>query len=175
MATRRAFNAADVPEHDAPPAGPSRPTFACRANGCQMVGAIQGHCTHHWQAHTHDWPRITQTMRESQVMVDEIRLARQLLVNPEGNPLEQTRGHVEAHRRLLPSLDADEVAFIASKAPKTYNHWVYQVEMLLGARITKVVKRRRDERNHEHPAYANRVRAAQIPGQAADFLNEEGF
>lgn len=173
MATRKPFNAASMDEHDRPPAAPAKPSHACRANGCMMPGAIQGHCAHHWKSHTHDWPRITATLYELQPLVNEILLSRRIMSSAESDPELCVKGHIPAAARIAECLTAEQHRYIDEKKPRDYHAWAYHLEFVVTFAIQKVIKRRRDERNTDHPMYRNRVRAAQIPGQAADFLEEE--
>lgn len=171
----RGFNANENYETPAGPETPTKLTYHCRAHNCPMPASTHGHCVHHWRANTHDWGRITGTIYSLKPLVDEILYARTLLSNPEGNPDAQVKGHIAAAARLEPYLSDEQKEYLAKRPAKTYNALSFNLEILLQAAIQRVLKHTKDERNTEHPDYANRVRAAQIPGQAADFLAGEGL
>lgn len=177
MATRRAFdaNAPDVDPHA--PAEQQRATFACKAYGCRLPGTLSGVCSHHWEAHTHDWQNVTSILLTMAPLITEINRARTVLCNPGSDPKVQVYGHEEAHARLAPSLDADQTEFMAKNTFTDYHSWMYRIEQLVDNGVRKVMKRRRNEADTNHPAYAARhrarVQAAQIPGQAADFIAQE--
>ncbi len=173
----RAFNENENYEAPQQPAEQQRATFACKAYGCRLPGTLSGVCSHHWEAHTHDWQNVTAILLTMAPLITEINRARAILCNPASDPQIQVYGHHEAHKRLATHLDEDQQGFLAKNGYTDYHSWMYRIEQLVDNGVRKVMKRRRNEADTKHPAYAARhrarVQAAQVPGQAADFLAQE--
>lgn len=178
MATRKTFDPNANYEAAAPAAEQQRATFACKAYGCRLPGTLSGVCSHHWEAHTHDWQNVTSILLTMAPLITEINRARTVLCNPASDPKMQVYGHTEAQERLGPSLDAEQLEFLDKNTFTDYHSWMYRIEQLVDNGVRKVMKRRRNEADTNHPAYAARHRAraeaARIPGQAADLV-PEGF
>ncbi len=173
MATKRGFNAGADYDKTSTSEEAEKVTYHCRAHHCPLTGAFEGHCSHHWWGNTHDWARITKKMHEHRSLVSEILRAKRLFADMASNPRTVISGHVDAQARLWPNLTEAQREFLMAKPIRSYHGWVYRLETMLTDVIYQEVKRHRDESNLEHPANAHRVRAAQIPGQAADFLASE--
>ncbi|MEO8391199.1 hypothetical protein [Polaromonas sp.] len=171
---KRGFDASQ--DHDDAVPEPSRKTtYFCSAQQCRLPGTIRGVCNHHWVGATYDWPRITQVLNDMAPLIAEINRARATLCSEASNQREAVSGHVQGQARIEQYLSADQLAYMTVKPAKTYETWVYRLEVLVTAAVQMVMKTRRTPADVNHPAYRDRVRAAQIPGQAADFINEGGL
>lgn len=175
MATKRGFNAGADYDGKAATEEVQRLTYNCSANGCILPGTISGVCTHHWEAATYDWSRVTEVLHSMRPMLDEIIHGRKVLSRPESDPKLCTKGHHAAQQRIQNQITEEQLAYLNRREHFTYHGWLYDLETLVTTGVMKVMKSRRTEANKEHPAYANRVQAARIPGQAADFLAENGI
>lgn len=152
MATRKTFaDHVDAPE-GAQPDGPSRPTYACRAYGCKMAGTIDGVCSYHWSANPGDWQRVTGALVQVGAITREINRARRLFNDIAADPATVLNGHYAAMERLQNDLTAEQRAFLEAKPAGNYHGFVFQLEMLVGQAVQRVIHKRREEKPRQQPA-----------------------
>lgn len=171
---KRGFNGEDTFE-EPHQSGPVIKTHNCKAHGCPLAGSLDGVCANHWIAHTHDWPRVTATLVRMRSLIEEANRARKVLCDPHSIPGVAIKGHIAAAERIAGDLSEEQVEAFKAKPPHDYRGWAYMLESMITAAVMTEIKQRRTPDDLEHPAYRARVRAAQVPGQAADFLANEGL
>jgi hypothetical protein len=151
MATRKSFTEDDNIAN-AIPHNPVR-RYACVAHQCTMVGSMAGEgaggiCAYHYNTHSTDWPRITQTLLDWAIVSEEINLCRSLHRDPANStkPDVLEGEFALAVQRVLQGAGtwADELKPGMNRRgyPESYQVWAYRLECFLGQRVVECLSKR---------------------------------
>lgn len=149
MATRRTFN--DAEQQTPAKEEPARRRFACKAYGCEMVGAIDGICNYHWSAHSGEWQRVTGALLQCRALTDEINFARRVFNDLSADPDTISKGHLAALERIRGHLTTEQAQFLAEKKATDLRSFAYHLEMLVGQAVQRVLTKRKEERAKQQP------------------------
>ncbi len=130
---------------------PARMRYPCAANQCPMPGTIfPGNtrswvCVYHCNAHSGDWPRITQILLDWQCVTSEINAARRALTGESArDPVAIDAAFAAGWQRLEP-LAGDwaeqlrpgniRVRGVESRHRESYGDWANRLTEFIGGRV----------------------------------------
>lgn len=141
------------PEDDedvAQDAAPSRPRFACTANGCPIPGTLfpssgsRGICRYHYATNASDWPRITKVLLDWRVVTAEINECRRVLCDQDlcTDVKAQNDAYRQAWERLRPALDMGgwNLTELAPRPGESYSSWATRLDAFLGGQVLDALR-----------------------------------
>lgn len=148
---RKTFADHEAEQDAGAPAAPARRTFACRAHGCELAGAIDGLCNYHWSANPDDWKAVTGLMFQHRALVREINRARALFADIGSDPSLVLGGHAAAMERLRGHLSAEQITYLREHPVANYHGFLSRIEQLLSHAVLRGVSKKRAEQRQLQP------------------------
>lgn len=151
MATRKSFTEDDSIANAIPHRAVNR--YQCTAHQCPMPGTISGAggngvCAYHYNTNSSDWPRITQTLLDWSILLDEINYCRGIMCNPAtaADPVFLAKEYAAAWIRIKDHLGTwtDQVKPQQTKGGHmdSYGSWTLRLERFMGQQVVENMRKR---------------------------------